>query len=357
LLTSALPAPQRPPPPAPVEVGAPLEAVAVAAVGEPFVVYRGEAGVGEGKHIVFVTGEEEYRSEEGMPQLARILAFRHGFTCTVLFAVDPVSGMIDPGVLDSIPGIEALDSADLMVVFLRFRDLPDASMEHFVRYVESGRPIVGLRTATHAFDFREHKTYRRWSWRNPEFDGGFGRQVLGETWVAHHGGHGSQSTRGIPVESAGEHPILRGIAAGDVWDPSDVYTVRLPLMDGVDPLMLGQVLDGMKPDSEPALPKAASPEKDSPAKDLNDPMMPIAWTRVRELEGGVEQRVFTTTLGASQALLQEGTRRLLVNACLWALGREDAIRADLDVSPVGEFEPTPFGFGTHTKGVRPGDLR
>ena len=166
---------------------------------EPWLTFAPKAGgPGSGKHIVFVTGEEEYRSEEGMPQLARILA-RLGFRCTVLFAIDPKTGAIDPGVLDNIPGLEALDSADLMVAFMRFRDLPDAQMQHFVDYVESGRPVIGLRTATHALDAKKHTTFRRWSWRNNEWDGGFGRQVLGETWVDHHGGHGWQSTLGIVV--------------------------------------------------------------------------------------------------------------------------------------------------------------
>ncbi len=60
------------------------------------VVYEGNQGPGKGKHIVFVTGDEEYRSEEAMPMLAQILAIRHGFKCTVLFALDPTDGTIDP---------------------------------------------------------------------------------------------------------------------------------------------------------------------------------------------------------------------------------------------------------------------
>src|SRR5262249_52760406 len=92
---------------------------------DPWVVYEGREGPGRGKRIVFVTGDEEYRSEESMPALARILAVRHGFHCTVLFAIDPKTGAIDPGVVDNIPGLEALDGADLLVLFTRFRELPD----------------------------------------------------------------------------------------------------------------------------------------------------------------------------------------------------------------------------------------
>ena len=70
-------------------------------------------------------------------------------------------------------------------------------MKEIVDYVESGRPIVGLRTATHAFNLKGRSVYARYSWTSKEWDGGFGRQVLGETWIHHHGHHGKQSTRGI----------------------------------------------------------------------------------------------------------------------------------------------------------------
>src|SRR5207244_3454861 len=83
---------------------------------DPWIVYDGYDGPGKGKHVVFVTGDEEYRSEESMPQLAKILARRHGFKCTVLFAVDRKDGTINPQQLDNIPGLQALDTADLMVI-------------------------------------------------------------------------------------------------------------------------------------------------------------------------------------------------------------------------------------------------
>src|SRR5262249_7865811 len=147
---------------------------------------EGVDGPGKGKHIVLISGDEEYRSEETLPQLGQILARRHGFRCTVLFAVDPADGTIDPNRRDNIPGLEALQTADLMILFTRFRDLPDAQMRHIADYVDSGRPIIGLRTATHAFDVAKGKTYARYSWQSDEWDGGFGRQALGETWIAHH---------------------------------------------------------------------------------------------------------------------------------------------------------------------------
>src|SRR3954468_22387702 len=165
---------------------------------DPWVVYEGGDGPGKGKHIVLVSGDEEYRSEEALPQLAKILAKRHGFRCTVLFAIDPNDGTINPNV-SNIPGLEALDKADLLVIFTRFRDLPDEQMKHIVDYLDAGKPIVGIRTATHAFNIKPGKTYSKYSHNSKDesYSEGFGKQILGETWINHHGKHAVQSTRGI----------------------------------------------------------------------------------------------------------------------------------------------------------------
>jgi len=310
----------------------------------PGIVLQGGAGPGKGKHIVLVSGDEEYRSEEALPQLAQILSLRHGFDCTVLFAIDPSDGTINPNRRDNIPGLEALDSADLLIIFTRFRDLPDDQMKHIADYVESGRPIVGLRTATHAFELKSSKTYQRYSWNSREWDGGFGRQVLGETWVAHHGHHGEQSTRGIIVRREKDHPILRGIQDGDIWVPTDVYEVRLPLPGDSRPLVLGEVLRGMQPADPPVAGKQ------------NDPMMPVAWMKSYTGAPGKTGRVFTTTMGAAQDLENEGLRRLIVNACFWAVGLEARISRKTDVDLVGKFEPLPFRFGGFRRGVKPNEL-
>jgi hypothetical protein len=317
---------------------------ASAVAADPWLVFEGGAGPGHGKHIVFVSGDEEYRSEEGLPQLAKILAQRHGFKCTVLFSIDPHDGTINSNQHDNTPGIEALRTADLMVILTRFRELPDQQMRYVVDYVESGRPVVGLRTATHAFAPKPGTTYARFGWQSKEWDGGFGRQVLGETWIAHHGHHGHQSTRGIIAPGMQEHPILRGIKDGDIWGPTDVYAVRLPLPATCQPLVLGQVLSGMHPNDPPVVGKQ------------NEPMMPVAWTNSFAAPSGKKARVFATTMGASQDLLSEGLRRMVVNACYWALGMEDQIPPKSDVELVGRYAPTRFGFNGYTKGVKPADL-
>jgi len=309
------------------------------------VVYEGRDGPGKGKHIVLVSGDEEYRSEEALPQLGKILAQHHGFKCTVLFAIDPSDGAINPNKNNNIPGLEALKNADLMILFTRFRNLPDEQMKHIADYVDSGRPILGMRTATHAFNLKSSKTYAKYSsGGNKEWPGGFGRQILGETWVAHWGNHGKESTRGILVKDEKDNSILRGIADGDIWGPTDVYKVNLPLPGDSKPLVFGQVLQGMKPSDPPVEGKK------------NDPMMPIAWTKTYKSASGQTGRVFTTTMGASQDLQSEGLRRLLVNAVYWTVGMEDKIPAKANVAIVGEYKPLPFGFGGYKKGVKPSDL-
>src|SRR5262245_8543737 len=115
-----------------------------APAADPWVVYEGTAGPGKGKHIVLVSGDEEYRSEEALPQLGKILATHHGFNCTVLFAIDKDTGEINPKINNNIPGLEALKTADLMIIATRFRNLPDDQMKHIVDYVEDGKPIIGM---------------------------------------------------------------------------------------------------------------------------------------------------------------------------------------------------------------------
>jgi hypothetical protein len=314
------------------------------AAENPWLVVEGKEGPGKGKHIVLLSGDEEYRSEESMPQMAKILAKHHGFKCTVLFAINPDTGAIEPTRLNNIPGLEALRTADLLIVNLRFRDLPDDQMKHIVEYLDAGKPVMGMRTATHAFNFKTSKTYARYSFNGKEegWDGGFGRQILGETWINHHGKHRFQSTRGVIAPGIKDNPIVRGCE--DIWGPTDVYGVRLPLPEGCQTLVLGAVLEGMKPEDKPV------------TDEKNNPMMPIAWTKSYAGAKGQKGRVFTTTMGASVDLSSEGLRRLLVNAAYWCLGMDDKIPQRAKVDVVGKFEPTFYGFGKFQPDIKPASL-
>jgi hypothetical protein len=310
-----------------------------AARAEPWVVYQGKEGLGVGKHVVFLTGDEEYRSEESMPQLAKILAVHHGFKCTVLFAISKQTGEIDPVTVDNIPGLEALKTADLVVMFLRFRELPDDQMKNIIDYTNSGKPIVALRTSTHPFFYQKNPTspYAKYSWNNKALAGGYGRQVFGETWISHYGQHQKESTRGIIVQGMENHPILRGVE--DIWGESDVYGLTT-LHGDCKPLVMGQVLVGMNPTDKP---------------DPNKPPLPIAWTKTYTGDAGKTSRIFTTTMGHAFDFNNEGFRRLLVNACYWAIAMEDKIPAKSKVDIVGEYKPNKIGFGGHKKGLKPAD--
>jgi len=312
-------------------------------LGGEWVVYQGKSGPGNGKQIVFLSGDEEYRSEEALPMLAKILAVRHGFKCTVLFPINAADGTIDPVTLTNIPGMAALDSADLCVMALRFRELPDAQMKHFVDYLDAGKPIVALRTSTHAFQYEHNRQsrYAQYDWRNQAWPGGFGQQVLGETWVSHHGEHGKESTRGVISEPARGHPIVRGVS--DIWVPTDVYTVT-HLPSDAHILVRGQVLSGMNPTDPPV------------TNSKNDPLMPLVWLREYTGANGKTSQIMTTTMGAAVDLQNEDLRRLLVNSCYWLTGLAAKIPAKANVDYVAEYHPLWFGFGKYKKGVKPAEL-
>jgi len=100
-----------------------------------WVTYPGGDGPGAGYKVVLIAGDEEYRSEEAMPMLGKLLSVRHGFECVVLFSIDAETGAIDPEEQTNIPGLEALADADRMVIATRFRELPDGQTKHIVDYV------------------------------------------------------------------------------------------------------------------------------------------------------------------------------------------------------------------------------
>jgi hypothetical protein len=298
----------------------------------------------ERPHVVLLAGDEEYRSEEALPQLAKILSLRHGFRCTVLFSLND-KGEIDPDVQTHQPGLEALARADVVLLALRFRRWPEGQMRHFDAYLKSGKPIIALRTSTHAFDYTDGP-FERYGWRSKTWPGGFGKQVLGETWLSHWGIHGRQATRGIPNPAAAGNPLLNGVEG--VFGTTDVYEAHPPADAKV--LLFGEVVEGMSP-SDPAA-RGRKVTVHGVERGLNEPMMPIAWTRLYRNEAGRTIRVYVCTMGAATDFQNEGLRRMAVNFVLAAAGRPVPPRAD--VTPVGEYRPSPFGFGGFKKGVKPG---
>jgi hypothetical protein len=267
--------------------------------------------------------------------LAKILAKRHGFKCTVLFSMNPKDGTVDPSVKNNIPGMSVLKSADMMVVFAMDLTLPDEQMKHFVEFLETGKPVFGIRCTLLSFRYAKNSPYARFDVDN----GGYATELFGESWKGHYGDHGKESTRGLRAGLNEAHPILRGVQ--DVWGPTDVYRItRLPADATV--LMYGQVLAGMKPDAPPNLQKS---------------LMPMVWTREIRRESGTISRVVMSTIGASQDMESEDLRRLYVNSIFWAVGLESGIPKKADVRYVGEdWKASPFGGGKFRRGLKPGDF-
>ena len=312
----------------------------VLAADQPWITYEGKDGPGKGKRIVLLAGDEEYRSEEALPMLAKILSQRHGFSSTVLFSINKETGEIDPNTADNEPGMEALDKADLVITSLRFRRWPDDQMKHFVDYVAAGKPIIGLRTSTHAFSGLkgDYGAYN-----------GFGKQVLGEQWVSHWGRHKSEATRGVIESGVKDDPIMRGVS--DIFGDTDVYEAYPPADAKI--LVRGLVLKGMNTADEPAdyKKKRSGPEKAE--QGVNDPAMPGVWTRTNPGPIGKDNKVLCTTMGSATDLQNEGLRRLLVNAAYAFTGLE--VPAKADVEYVDPFKPLFYGFNGGRKGLKPSD--
>ncbi len=313
--------------------GVPANALAA----NPWFISEGGNGPGKGKHIVLIAAEEAYRSEESLPMMAQILS-RQGFKCTVLFAIDPADGTINPKIKDNIPGLEALDTADLLVAFLRWRELPDEQMKHIIDYTESGKPILGIRNATHPFKYvkRPDSPYARFDSASKEPSGGWGRLVLGETWISHYGKNLVESTRCDIVKTASAHPIFKVIRTG-FWIPDDVYGIGSTLSGDSTPILLGQPLEDWTSEAKPVAEKTPQP---------------IAWTKSYTGAMGKTARVFTSTMGHGDAFKIEAFRRMLTNACLWCMNLEDAIDPSFNMDIPGDYHPGPVG----AKGLKPGIL-
>jgi hypothetical protein len=305
--------------------------------------FTGQKDLHKAKKVVLISGDEEYRSEEVLPQLAKMLSTHHGFDCTVLFAQNPEHpGIIDPNYQQNIPGLEALEDADLMVLFTRFRDLPDAQMAFMQQYLEAGKPLIGIRTATHAFRIPDSAS--RWAhWGNyysgPKADwkGGFGKMVLGANWMSHFGKHKHQSARGIIAPEAADHPLCNGITDGAIWGPSDVYEVPQPLPGDAQPIILGQVVDRAGEYDENDLLYGMKP---TDQQVTNEILMPMIWTKSYQLPQGKKGNSITSTIGASADFLSEDLRRIWVNSVYYLLDLPVPEKAYTGF--VGTFSPSQF---------------
>lgn len=293
---------------------------------------------GGGKKVVLVAGDEEYRSEESMPMLAKILAKKHGFNCIVLFSTDEKAGYINPNNQKNIRGTETLDDADLLIISTRFRQLPDEHLAHFAKYLNAGKPVIGFRTATHAFTGNAKTGDFKWS--------EFGLKILGEKWVAHHGAHKKEGTRSVFETANIKNPVLRGVE--EIFGTSDVYAVRNLDLNKATILLRGAVTTSLNDRSLPI---------DGPK---NDPMQALAWLfNYTAPDGKTQGKSFCTTMGASVDFIDEDLRRLIVNAAYHLTGLD--VPAKADVAFVDPFKPTMYGFIKDAgyfkeRNLKPGDF-
>jgi mono/diheme cytochrome c family protein len=302
------------------------------------VVYEGDRGPGKGKHIVFIASDHEYRAEETCPALARILAKRHGFKCSVIFGVNK-KGFIEPG-SSNIPGTEILKEADLLFIFARFLNPSDEQMKPIDAYLNRAGPVIGLRTSTHAFRIPKTSTYAKYDFQYPgdEYRLGFGRQVLGETWAGHYGPNHTSSTRLEIIPENQGHVVLTGCE--NLHGMAGAYAAN-PESNSVI-LAQSQPLTGMTADSP---------------TDRNKPPMPGLWVRTYPGAHGKTGRVLATTQGTSEGILNHGFRRCLINGVFWTLGLDQHITKELNIDFVGPYKPKTFNFKGQSKDIRPASLR
>jgi uncharacterized protein len=223
---------------------------------------------------VVMAGDGEYESQQTMRVVAEDIGQHLGHQVS----------FCSPDIIEDFPefpvsrftGLEALIEADLLIIFTRFRQLPDDQMQLFADYVARNGPVVGLRTSTHAFHYPRGSKWEYWN-------DGFGRDVLGSPWISHHG---HSSTTAVRRVSGERHEVLEGVD-DEFTSPSWLYVVNLE--DGCKPLLLG----------EPVNPESA-PEPG-----------PVCWAR----ESG--RRVVYTSLGQQRDFEIPSFRRLLVNAARW----------------------------------------
>jgi type 1 glutamine amidotransferase len=218
---------------------------------------------GEKPKIVFIAGEYEYSSRETLPLFAQALAARYNVETTVLKRPDDNK-------LQTIPGLDALKQADLVVLFVRRMTLPDSELKQIRDYLSIGKPLLAIRTSSHAFE----------NWKV------FDKEVLGGNYQNHHGNALKTTVSLIP--SAHNHPILNGVT-GFISDGS-LYK-NTPLHSGTKPLLMGKV-EGHPPE-------------------------PVAWTHTYQ-----GARIFYTSLGHPNDFKEPSFKALLHNAIDWTLGAD-----------------------------------
>lgn len=236
--------------------------------------------------VIFVIGDHEYSSELTMPILAKELEKNYGMRTKVL------KSQPDHNAEKNIPGLEALEKADLAVFFLRWRKLPADQIEHIENYLKSQKPLMGFRTTTHAFNYPKGHKMEKWNaFGEMAFNSPPGWEKAGHT----HYGHESRTEVSV-IDKASEHPILKGVEKefdADSW----LYTVlpKYPSGDST-PLLMGHPVNPNEPDAT---------------------NHPVAWTGTNSYGA----TFFMTTLGHPEDFQEVALQRVTINAVHWLLDK------------------------------------
>jgi len=257
--------------------------------------------------VVFLIGEDEYKTWETLPRFARQALEWRGLRVSIV-----QESKADK---NNFPGlVEALREADLLLVSVRRRGLPKEQLDAVRAHLAAGKPLVGIRTACHAFAPRGQETGGGGSAWWPTFD----PEVFGGNYTGHHDAGPQTSIRAVPGEE--KHPILAGVNLAQLVGHGSLYTVS-PLKKTVRPLLVGSI--------------------------PNQPPEPITWTHSF---GAKEARIFYTSLGHPDDFANPSFQRLLLNGILWALGQpippaeakaDQASRPSRQPEPAGESERPP----------------
>jgi type 1 glutamine amidotransferase len=209
--------------------------------------------------VCILSGCDTYNSEVSLPPFQEFLEANYNVRCNrIVRRAD-----------DDLPGLEQLDDCDVALVFIKRMNLAGDQLARFKKYATSGRPIVAVRTASHAVQ----------TWL--EFD----REVLGGNYRSHH--PVGPITKVEVADGGRKHPILAGV---ELDTASDSLYKNAGHADDIEVLLRGTIPD--------------------------QPSEPLAWTRMHN--GG---RIFYTSLGAQETFKNEAFRRMLANALFWTAGR------------------------------------
>lgn len=243
----------------------------------------------ERPHVVLIAGTLHYSPELTLPVFAEELE-RFGFETTVVMG----EGDPEKKAENVLPGIDALDDADLAIFFLRFLKLPDEEWAPVERYIRSGKPVIGLRTANHSFKYA--KDHSRSQWNDD-----FGRRVLGTPYLVHQ-----QGTTDIEVVKKHlKHPIMANVTKTNWVSPGTLYLTRLE--SGCVPLVTG-IGEG-----KPRLLERSSGTFMSNTSEADI----VAWAW--ENEWGA--KVFGTSFGHPGDFAEASFNRMLLNAAHWMTGK------------------------------------